>query len=417
MGRRLAGAPARAWSRLISPWVARSIARSIAPLAALAAALLLGACAGAQQGPAPERGGLRLLGEQRLAWRQAFGDTVVGGLSGIDYDARSGTWVMVSDDRSVFSPARFYTATLDYGSHGFTGLRLEGVTLLRQPDGSLFPNRRQQAARGGEVPDFESIRIDPADGSLWIGSEGGCAVRENPALLHLARDGRTLSRFEGPAMFDLCRRAGTGTRDNLAFEGLTFARDGRSLWVSMEGPLWQDGPVPARGQGSVTRLTQFTRAGGVLRQVAYPLDALPDTPAEDPSAVNGVSEILAVDDDHLLTLERAAVRQPDGRYLMSLRLYELDLREASDIQALPALQGAAYRPVHKRLVLDLSELPLARLDNLEGMAWGPRVGDGCATLVLVSDDNFNPAQVTQLLAFDVLPASGLCRAGAPAAPR
>ncbi|WP_426990950.1 esterase-like activity of phytase family protein [Cupriavidus sp. 30B13] len=65
-------------------------------------------------------------------------------------------------------------------------------------------------------------------------------------------------------------------------------------------------------------------------------------------------------------------------------------------------------PARKRLVLDLDRLALPRLDNLEGMAWGPKTGRGCATLAMVSDDNFSPRQVTQVLAFDVLPDSGIC---------
>jgi hypothetical protein len=48
---------------------------------------------------------LRFIGEQRLPWRQPFQGTVVGGLSGIDYDAANDEWVMISDDRSQINPA------------------------------------------------------------------------------------------------------------------------------------------------------------------------------------------------------------------------------------------------------------------------------------------------------------------------
>ena len=37
-----------------------------------------------------------------------------------------------------------------------------------------------------------------------------------------------------------------------------------------------------------------------------------------------------------------------------------------------------------------------------GMAWGPRLPNGNATLVMVSDDNFNASQVTLFLAFEVV---------------
>src|SRR3546814_13844399 len=64
-----------------------------------------------------------------------------------------------------------------------------------------------------------------------------------------------------------------------------------------------------------------------------------------------------------------------------------------------------FQSVTKRLVLDLTTLNLPKLDNIEGMAWGPPLANGNRSLVLVSDDNFNASQVTQLLAFEVLSSS------------
>ena len=37
-------------------------------------------------------------------------------------------------------------------------------------------------------------------------------------------------------------------------------------------------------------------------------------------------------------------------------------------------------------------------DNLEGMTFGPDLPDGSRTLVLVSDNNFEPLQKTQIVA-------------------
>ena len=53
---------------------------------------------------------------------------------------------------------------------------------------------------------------------------------------------------------------------------------------------------------------------------------------------------------------------------------------------------------HKKLLLNLDELGI-RLDNVEGMAFGPRLRHGKQSLVLVSDNNFAPAQFTQFLLF------------------
>jgi hypothetical protein len=44
-----------------------------------------------------------------------------------------------------------------------------------------------------------------------------------------------------------------------------------------------------------------------------------------------------------------------------------------------------------------------KLDNIEGISWGPRLANGNRTLVLVADNNFADNQVTQFLAFEVRP--------------
>ena len=350
--------------------------------------------------PAPARiGALRLIGEQRIAHRVAFGETVVGGLSGIDYDPRTGDWALVSDDRSDLGPARWYTARLDYDARGFAGISLTGMTPLRRADGTPYPSR----LRAGAVPDTESIRYDPRDGSVWYASEGDRVLGLDPVVRHLARNGTLQGELPVPPPFRMHWLRSLGPRNNTAYEGLAFAPDGASLWVAMEGPLQQDGELPSADHGALARFTQYDRAGTVLRQIAYPVDAVPAVPAGARHAENGVAEILAIDAARLLVLERAAVQDAHGVYRNSIRLYEADLSAADDVAAQASLRDAAPRPAAKRLVLDLDALALPRLDNIEGMAWGPRLPNGHATLVLVSDDNFSTSQVTQLLALEVLP--------------
>ena len=75
--------------------------------------------------------------------------------------------------------------------------------------------------------------------------------------------------------------------------------------------------------------------------------------------------------------------------------------QASDVQQGASLQQAGWAPMRKRLVLDLAQAGLGSIDNIEAMAWGPRLPNGHRTLLLMSDDNFSPHQATQLLAFEV----------------
>jgi hypothetical protein len=348
-------------------------------------------------------GSLKMIGEQRILFKEEFQGTVVGGLSGLAYNAKQGTWMMISDDKSDNSPARFYTAQLNYDNKNFGSVKLTGMNFLKQADGTNYPNQTQYAVKGGEVPDFESIRLDPKDGSVWYTSEGSRSLGFDPFIKHANGEGKYLDTFPVAKQFKMMPEHEIGPRDNLTFEGLTFANDGNSLWVSMEAPLYQDGPVPTTTTGALSRITQYDRKGKLLAQYAYPIDSIPAKPGPGKYADNGVSEILSVNKHKLLTIERSGVQSEDGTFKNYIRIYELDTRGASDISNIHSLQGQKFKPVKKRLILDLTTLGLSVLDNIEGISWGPKLPNGHDSLVLVSDDNFNRNQVTQFLAFEVLP--------------
>jgi hypothetical protein len=376
---------------------------------AIASLLSLAACAplpptGTSAANAPRTiSALRLIGEQRLPWRQQFQGTMVGGLSGIDYDAARGDWVMICDDRSEHNPARYYRARLDYDATSFRAVQLTGVTTLLQADGTGYPSKDDFARLGGVVADLETLRVDPQDGTIWYASEGDVSLDLNPFVRRAAIDGKLLAELPMPKLFDVAVDRSAGPRNNQSFEGLSFTPDGKSLWVSLEGPLYQDGDAPDPAHGAVNRITRFDRTGKVLGQYAYPLGQIPATPGAGKQADNGISEILALDDQRLLVLERSGVQNDAGVYHNYVRIYEVDAAGATDIAALPTLRGVPYTMMKKRLVLDLNEIGLPRVDNLEGMAFGPVLPNGHASLVLISDDNFNKQQVTQFLLFDVTP--------------
>jgi hypothetical protein len=378
--------------------------KTVLRLLALAIPMTLAACGGSDDNtPARSVGTMKFIGEQRIPYKQAFQSTTVGGLSGIDYDSKSGNWIMQSDDRSDINPARFYTAKLTYDANAFSAVTLTNVATFKQQNGTTYPNKTQYPTVGGEVPDTESIRFDPTDGSIWYTSEGDRSLGLDPFVKHAAINGDYIARLPLPALLKVSSTTEAGSRNNLTFEGLTFAPDGKSLWVSMEAPIYEDGPITSVSNGGYSRVTQYDRSGNVLKQIAYPIDAIPVAPATGKSADNGVSEMLAVDDHRFLMIERAGVQGADGNYKDYIRLYEMDVSNATDINAIASLKGATFTAATKRLVLDLTTLNLPVLDNIEGIAWGPKLANGHDSLVLVSDDNFNSTQVTQFLAFDVTP--------------
>ena len=71
------------------------------------------------------------------------------------------------------------------------------------------------------------------------------------------------------------------------------------------------------------------------------------------------------------------------------------------IEALPA----EIVPVHKALFIDLLD-PVFNLaptiaEKIEGLAWGPELGDGRHVLYVMSDNDLNPSLATQIYAFAI----------------
>ncbi len=349
---------------------------------------------------------LRLIGEARIPGRLQYQGTTVGGISGIDYDPPSRQYFLLTDDGAARTPARFYTARMTLDAEHLGAPEITGMTLLRQADGSAYP----VSTTGYKLLDPESLRWRASSQTFFWSSEGNAAAGVAPSLSESRPDGTLLRHFALPAMFDF--NPVSGPRSNLAFEGMSLTPDGKTAWLSLEAAMLQDGPVPSvQAPGGPCRLTQVDLASGkVLRQVAYIPDAIPHPPKPPGGhADNGISEILMLDEHRMLVLERAYMAGYDTASANSLRLYLVDTRQGSDTLDTPALQGANYQPVNKLLLANFAAFVgpgagkrLERLDNTEGMTWGPRLANGNRSLVFVSDDNFSARQVTQLLAFEFL---------------
>jgi hypothetical protein len=353
-------------------------------------------------------GSLRLIGEQQLPNDLLVDDTLVGGLSGLDYDPETDRWVVLSDDRSDEAPARFYEATFAYDDASFTSVELTAAVTLLQEDGTPFPNGEQ----GGNVPDPESIRFDPNGEDLFWTSEGSQELGIDPGVYVTAQDGTFVAQQPTDETFAADPAGETGIRNNGAFEGLTFAPDGQSYFVSAENPLFQDGDAPTGDNGGVNRVTQYDLEGNVLAQYAVETEAVPDAPADALFTTNGITEILAVTDTTMLLLERGTFQAADETYVNNVRLFLVDLSGATDIAGVESLVEADYTPASKTLIQEWAGTQ-EYVDNLETLAWGPVLESGNRSLVIGSDNNFNPTQVTLFLVYEVLPGGGA--AGTPPA--
>ncbi|MYW03183.1 esterase-like activity of phytase family protein [Streptomyces sp. SID3343] len=344
----------------------------------------------------------RLLGDKTVPHKLPFAGTTVGGLSGIDRDPCTGEYVMISDDRSVLQPARFYTARIDVDGAGVHSVDFTGTHPLLQPDGSVHP---PASAGDGKAVDPEEVRVDPLTCRYWWAQEGDRPRSSSDPVIQASirfadRTGAYRGRLPLPPNYEV----GTGDRGmrrNKAVEAITFGAGSSVLTSAVEGPLLQDGPEPTTENGALVRVTRQNREGGVLGQFAYPLDKI--FAESDPSSPwppdTGVPSILAFPEDphRYLVLERSWVAGSGYK----IRIYDATTRGATAVQNMDSLAGSRIVPMRKTLVADFDDLGLSMVDNTEGMTWGPPLPGGERTLLLVSDDNFAEDEVTRFVALGI----------------
>ena len=375
-------------------------------------ALLLTGCAvspttlSAPSAPARAPGyTLRLIGEAVLPHRLNAHGTVLGGISGIDYDEARDQYYLLSDDRSDFNVARFYTAKITVTDNELKRPEITSVVTLKRPDGTPFGSKAMGAK---DIPDPESIRYRADTDTLFWTSEGDKKLGIDPSVREMKLDGTFIRELPTLPMFKM-QVGDSGPRDNLTFEGMSLTADGKGIWVSMEAARFEDGVAPTVDQvGGPARFTLYhTNSGNAIAQIAYLPDAIPLRPTAAGEADNGVPEILMIDQFRMLVLERSYSPGAGN----SLRVYVIDTREGSDVLNVTSLKPGQYTPVTKRLLINFDSLGLKKLDNTEGMTLGPRLPNGNRTLIFVSDDNFRASQITQFLAFELTeprtPAAGV----------
>lgn len=288
--------------------------------------------------------------------KTTYEGTFVGNLSALAVD-RDGRIAAVSDRSALF--------TLDRKT-----LRPASAVPLADETGAAL--------------DSEGLAVD-RDGTRLITSE------TEPSIRRYARDGRILDRLPVP---DALRVAPAGRATaNQTFEGLTFLPGRHTLLAGMEGSLAGD-------TTGIVRFQTWERQRGHFAldaQYGYRTD----------TGLN-VSETTATPDGRLLVLERGFTAGVGN----TIRLYLADQRRATDTSGIDSLTGqSGVRLVRKTLLADLVNCPSLGaqakqpqpnplLDNIEGLAVTGG-GHGRLNLLLVSDDNQNPVQITRFYSLRV----------------
>lgn len=353
-----------------------------------------------------------------------------GGLSGIEFignqpvgapspgqrltksDATaSGRFLLLADrgagDGAVDYDCRFHEADLsvDVRSKTIT-MSLVATRLMIGDDGqplrgSLTRHANDlKAARDGS-PTWSSM--DPEgvrrleDGSFLISDEYG------PRLAVFDSGGR-LRRSIAPTddfrlVSDVVGQSDRGVCPNRGFEGVAVitGSDNQTRFVcALQSPLLQDGVMKGdKCVGENCRFAAFDAEGNPCEQIVYPLD----------SQKTGVSEILAIDSDRFLVLERDS---KGGLEATHKRIYLVDASEATDVSAIDSLPvdglPIGVVPMRKRLLIDLLDPTFGIGGDLagekpEGLSWGPMLPDGRQTLWVAFDNDFDPQRDTEIHCF------------------
>jgi hypothetical protein len=184
--------------------------------------------------------------------------------------------------------------------------------------------------------DIEGL-VQRADGSFWVVSEGsGTGTGGTPNLLvHVLADGTVPAGGEIPLPPDVA-----ALKRSNGFEGVAVTGAGptEQVYVAFQRE-WTNDPV-----GRV-RIGRYTPATGEWRFFYYPLDEV----ASPAGGFVGLSEIVALDADTLLVLERDNQGGPDARIK---RFYTVSIAGVTPTPQRPG-QSQAFPLVSKLLVRDL----------------------------------------------------------------
>jgi hypothetical protein len=225
-------------------------------------------------------------------------------------------------------------------------------------------------------------------------------VLVNPSVLLINKDGRYKDSFSLPLNLTM-RSSENGPRKNSVLEGLTYADNFKTLYVSVEEPLYEDGPkADIIENNAFIRILKFnTKTKQCTKQFAYKLDpvAYPARP-ETEFKINGVPDILNLGNNKLLVIERSF---STGRLACTIKVFVADLDRATDISSMALQHDHGFIPATKKLILNMDQLGIYT-DNIEGVSFGPVLPNGHKTLLFVADNNFSVLEKAQVLLFEVI---------------
>jgi hypothetical protein len=262
-----------------------------------------------------------------------------------------------------------------------------GANLLWDLDVAIDPaNGRIGAAAatgsvaiGGLAADGEGLVWIPERGTVVVSDEATSAIRE-----FRLSDGTQVGALPVPALY-----LAPNLRSNLGLESL--GAHGGMVWTVNEEALVADGPISTTTSGAGVRVQRFAADRSPAGQWAYRVDPISAMNPFTTLERSGVVDVLPIAVGAALILERelGGAVVPDFRS----RIYYVETGGATDVSSFASLAGGDFTPLAKTLLWQGD----FALQNFEGMTFGPRLDDGCRSLLLVSDGNPGGSQGTTSL--------------------
>ncbi|MBD2530444.1 esterase-like activity of phytase family protein [Nostoc flagelliforme FACHB-838] len=342
---------------------------------------------------AVEVSSIEFIGEATLPKGLILRKTEIGGLSGVTYNAKNNLYYTISDERGQKAAARLYTLKIDLSKGSLEKGKVVPVSV------TTLLNENGQTFRPGES-DTEGIALTNK-GTVFISSEGDAARLINPFIKEFSlSSGKEIVTLPIPNKFLPDKTGQQGIRNNLAFESLTITPDNKHLFTATENALIQDGVAAKPNVGSPCRILQYNLFNNQPeKEFLYQTEPVSPFLNLTGKFASGLPDLVALDNQgHFLSLERSFTGLG-----FAISLFQVSLEGADDIHkidSLLAVDSKNIKPVQKTLLLDLRKLDVL-LDNIEGLTLGPKLSDGQQSLIIISDNNFNSLQRTQILAFKI----------------
>ncbi|TXD47254.1 esterase-like activity of phytase family protein [Polaribacter sp. IC073] len=302
-------------------------------------------------------------------------NTIIGGLSGVDYS--NGFYYFVVDDARK---PRFLKARITIDQRKITGINFDDVIFLNDTTTNYYKENSL---------DLESIFVDEEKQEINFSSEGSIAKGRRPIIFTTDFSGNFISEYQLPKSLQNIENI----KHNGALEGSSKSMNTKGFWSIMEAPLKNDGQEPTFSKTqSPVRITYYdAETKKATKQFAYQLEHI-TKPAKGNVNLNGVTAILEYDKNKFFIIERT-YQSGYGSYGNIVRVFDAEITtETTNILNVNSLKDSKFAPLKKRLLINFEDLKDKLtdgiIDNIEGITFGPILENGNQSLLLVSDDNF-----------------------------